>query len=37
MKEEEIEKGNCGATPKSPEDGPVVYLANAFDSRLWDD
>ena len=28
MKEEEIEKGDCGF-----EDGPVVYPAKAFDSR----
>ena len=34
MKEEEIEKGDCGY---SFEDGPVVYPANAFDSRLWGD
>ena len=47
MKEEEIEKGDCGPpTPKSlflvlsdlnPPDGPVVYPANAFDSRLRGD
>ena len=33
MKEEEIGEGDCGP----PEDGPVVYPANAFDSRLRGD
>ena len=66
MKDEEIEKGDCGpptrkvfffldfvglepsgawsprrragyTTGPSSEDGPVVYPANVFDSRLWGD
>ena len=52
MKEEEIEKGDCGPPTRKVffffwdfvglelvglEDGPVVYPANAFDSRLRGD
>ena len=50
MKEEEMEKGDCGPVKKAKarrgearreegegEDGPVVYPANAFDSRLRGD
>ena len=36
MKEEEIEKGDCDRG-RQPEDGPVVYPANAFDSCLRGD
>ena len=45
MKEAEIEKGDCGKVEKFSfffffffsEDGPVVYPANTFDSRLRGD
>ena len=46
MKEEEIENGDCGLPTRKVffeifsdlnEDGPVVYPANVFDSRLRGD
>ena len=45
MEEEEIEKGDCGPPTRKVifwnfvglEDGPVVYPANTFDSRLRGD